>query len=154
MYVCWCNIFLYEVWNLRTYRFWAGDEKIPSLLFMLQKEIPLLRRSYCMMFDSCCRRRIWIVLSEAWLCIFNTLSWIFAEAERGILVFSLLLLMQNDVWCDVMMQYDVMAWCKWCWRTKHKKIRLYIPLGMTLESLHLFLRWYFSSAFPSERLWS
>jgi hypothetical protein len=26
--------------------------------------------------------------------------------------------------------------------------RLYIPLGMTLESLHLLLRWYFISAFP------
>jgi hypothetical protein len=28
------------------------------------------------------------------------------------------------------------------------KIRLCIPLGTTLESLHLLLRWYFSSAFP------
>jgi hypothetical protein len=32
--------------------------------------------------------------------------------------------------------------------------RLCIPLGTTLESLHLLLRWYSSSASPWERLWS
>jgi hypothetical protein len=37
-------------------------------------------------------------------------SWVFAEAKGGTLVFSLLLLMHNDVWCDAMMQYDMMAW--------------------------------------------
>jgi hypothetical protein len=30
--------------------------------------------------------------------------------------------------------------------------KLCIPLGMTLELLHLLLRWYFSSASPLERL--
>jgi hypothetical protein len=29
-----------------------------------------------------------------------------------------------------------------------QKLRLCIPLGTTLESLHLLLSWYFSSAFP------
>jgi hypothetical protein len=32
--------------------------------------------------------------------------------------------------------------------------RLCIPLGTTLKSLHLLLRWYFGSASPEERLWS
>jgi hypothetical protein len=32
--------------------------------------------------------------------------------------------------------------------------KLCIPLGTTLELLHLLLRWYLSSASPWERLWS
>jgi hypothetical protein len=38
--------------------------KTPSFLFRFKKEIPLLCRSYCMMFASCCRHCIEIVLSE------------------------------------------------------------------------------------------
>jgi hypothetical protein len=37
-HVNYCNIFLYDAWNLHTYRFWAFGEKTPSLLFMLHKE--------------------------------------------------------------------------------------------------------------------
>jgi hypothetical protein len=44
-----------------------------------------------------------------------------------------------------MMQYDVYVEDN----HPHKNTpRLYIPLGMTLESLHLLLRWNFSSASP------
>jgi hypothetical protein len=32
--------------------------------------------------------------------------------------------------------------------------KLCIPLGTTLEVLHLIFRWYLSSASPYERLWS
>jgi hypothetical protein len=44
-----------------------------------------------------------------------------------------------------MMQNDVYAEDK---NPHEYTTRLYILLGTTLESLHLLLRWYFSSAFP------
>jgi hypothetical protein len=37
-HVNYCNIFIYDAWNLHTYRFLAFGEKTPSLLFMLRKE--------------------------------------------------------------------------------------------------------------------
>jgi hypothetical protein len=54
-------------------------------------------------------------------------------------------LMQYDVWCNIM-RNDVMVWCKMMRMPKthahtgtHK---LYIPLGMTFELLHLLFQWY------------
>jgi hypothetical protein len=49
------------------------------------------------------------------------------------------------IWYDGMMQNDVYAEGK---NPLEYTPRLCIPLGMTLESLHLLLRWYFSSASP------
>jgi hypothetical protein len=44
-----------------------------------------------------------------------------------------------------MMQYDVYVEDE---HPHENTCRLCIPLGTTLESLHLLLRWYFSSASP------
>jgi hypothetical protein len=79
---------------------------------------------------------------------FHELTGIFEGA-----IFLLLhdfLLMQNDVSCDAMlydgmMKNDIYAEGK----NPHKYTpKLCIPLVTTLESLHLLLRWYFSSALP------
>jgi hypothetical protein len=47
------------------------------------------------------------------------------------------------------MQYDMMYDANDVYaRIIKEKPRLRIPLGMTLDSIHLLLRWYFNSAFP------
>jgi hypothetical protein len=50
-----------------------------------------------------------------------------------------------------MMQHDIYAEVTY----PHKSTpRLYIPLGMSFESLHLLFWWHLSSASPQERLLS
>jgi hypothetical protein len=53
-------------------------------------------------------------------------------------------MMNDEMLCnmyDEMMQLMLMLEC-------FIKVRLCVPLGMTLESLHLLLRWHFSFASP------
>ena len=110
--------FFYEAWNLRAYRFWAGGEKTPSLLFTLQKKIPLLCRSYCMMFDSCCRRCVGIVLSEAQTSHGSTAT---SMNCASLILFheSLPKLKEESTFfhcfCWWEMMYDAMSWCNMMW---------------------------------------
>ena len=38
--VCWCNIFLCDAWNLRTYRFWADGKKNLPFFSRFRKKSP------------------------------------------------------------------------------------------------------------------
>jgi hypothetical protein len=130
-HVNYCNIFLYDAWNLRTYRFWAFGEKTPSLLFMLRKErSPFLCRIYC---DE-------IVFAEGLFhasAHFHSTKYCWRSASYPIV----LPLMWYDVWCNVM-RNDAMIWCNMMvmpnTRTHSPTLehtRLCISLGTSLESL-------------------
>jgi hypothetical protein len=155
-HVNYCNIFLYDAWNLHTYLFWAFGEKTPSLLFMLRKErSPFLCR-------ICCDE---IVFAKGLLrasAHFHSTQYCRRSASYPIF----LLLMRYDVWCNVM-RNDAMIWCNMMvmlnthtrvhtgtHKTLHPLrdvfgvVKLCIPLGTTLGLLHLIFRWYLSSASP------
>jgi hypothetical protein len=80
------------------------------------KKSPFFCRSNYMMFDSCCRWCIWIASSKAQTSYDSTVtgmnhaSSVLFHESLPMLNEEFSLLMKNDVWCNVMMQYDVMAW--------------------------------------------
>jgi hypothetical protein len=146
-----CNIFLCDAWNLRTYRFWAFDEKTHSLLFMLRKEGSPFYGKY----DKIVPRSLLRVSAH-----FHSTKYCRRFASYPIF----LSLMQYDVWCNVV-RNDAMIWCNMMMMSNthtrahtgtHKTLhplrnifgifKLCIPLGTTLELLHLIFRWYLSSA--------
>jgi hypothetical protein len=158
MYIWWCNLFLCGAWNLRTYRFWATGKKTPSLLFTLHKEKILFSvEATFKIWRSCRRSCIRKSLSSHRSCIVDTsfhisLSKIDLNSRHvwrsNFPSFSTIsddarwwMMWCYLVWCDDMMQQILV-------HKRFVKVRICIPLGMTLESLHLLLRWYFSSASP------
>jgi hypothetical protein len=138
-----------------------AKKHLPFFSCFTKKKIFLLLIPYWVLCHSCCV--VILIMKIPLLCkkiyiyrrhilrystFFHDATCIFEGA-----IFLLLhgfLLMQNDVWCDVMrydgmMQNGVYAEDK---NPREYTPRLCISLGTTLESLHLLLRWYFSSAFP------
>jgi hypothetical protein len=153
-HVNYCNIFLYDAWNLHTYRFWAFSEKTPFLFScFVKKEAPSMAsliKLYFLKFTSC------LSTFSFWQSICRSF------ASYPIFV----LLMRYDVWCNVM-RNEMMTWCKMMVMPKthtrahtgiHKTLhplrnvfwvsKLCIPLGTTFELLHLLFRWHLSSASP------
>jgi hypothetical protein len=123
----------------------------------------------------CCRQKFFlaykIVIAEGLLCalarcFIHHIFW-----EKHLSFFSILLLMRHDVWCNAMLN-DAMIWCNMMFMPKicpqrntltlHPLrdifwvsspyisviFKLCIPLGTTLELLHLLFRWHLSSASP------
>jgi hypothetical protein len=152
IHVHFCNIFLYDAWNLRMYHFWAFGEKTPSLLFMLRKERnPSFGKSDKNVFP-----RVRFVLQHIFF--YQRI------AEDLLCIQSFLLLMRYDVWCNVMLD-DMMLDDGDAEDTHtrahigiHKTLHplrnifwvfeLCIPLGTTFELLHLLFRWHLSSLSP------
>jgi hypothetical protein len=129
--------------------FWAFGEKTPSLLFMLRKEnfpYAIVDEGWPHVVQYVCRRYM--------LCYNTFFLWFDKYFWRSNFPSSLRLfgdakwcMMQcYAMWYDGMMQNDVYAEDK---KNPHEHTsRLCIPLGTTLESFHLLLRRYFSSASP------
>jgi hypothetical protein len=170
MYIHWSNIFLCGAWNLRTYRFWAAGKKTPSLLFTLHKEkkfpfcqsnlldskvLPqILHKSTVvegmnLVWKLRCRRHRSCIVDTTFhnsLSKIDKTSWVSQYVWRS--NFPSFFTVSDDarwwmmrcyaVWYDEMMQLMLMLEC-------FIKVRLCIPLGTTLGSLHLLLRWRFSS---------
>jgi hypothetical protein len=123
-----------------------------------KKEIPLLLRQYWISRHGCC---IVILLTKVpSLCknisakgISCVIGTFFHEPTR-IFEGAIFLLLHCFCWCKML--YDAML-CSMIWWYDANDVyaqiikeipRLCIPLGTTLGSLHLLLRWYFSSASP------
>jgi hypothetical protein len=115
--------------KIYTYRFWAFGEKTSSLLFMRRKEKdPFL-----------CQRLIKLYFQKLTSCLSTFSFW--RSIYRRLASYSILVpLMQYDVWCNVVRNdEDAEDIHPHAHTGTHK---LCIPLGTTLELLHLLFRWY------------
>jgi hypothetical protein len=153
-HVNYCNILLYDAWNLRTYHFWAfGEKHLPFFSCFIKKETPPLVspiKTYFLKFASC-------------LITFSFTK----ELPKICFVFNLFCcccdMMYDVMLCGMIWWYDAKWW--WCRRHTHaltlehtrlciplgtsfESFKLCIPLGTTFELLHLLFWWHLSSASP------
>ena len=139
-----------------------AKKHLPFLSCFMKKKVPLLSIQYWVLCHDCC---VVILLTKIFLLCKNisaegiscatTCSFMIRQIflKKQLFLVSPRLFADTKwcmmqcyaIWYDGMMQNDVYAEGK----NPHEYTpRLYIPLGTTLESLHLLLRWYCSSVFP------
>jgi hypothetical protein len=127
---------------------------------VMKKKVPLLSVQYWVLCHSCCV--VILLMKIPFLCRSISAEGISCATTHSFMIryvflkepFSFFSMVcwwcKNDVWFDAMW-YDGMMWNDVYAEDKNPREytpRLCIPLETTLESLHLLLRWYFSSAFP------
>ena len=125
-----------------------------------KKMIPLMSIQYWVLCHNCCV--VILLIKIPFLCKNISVEGISCATTHYFMIWYVFLKEQfsffstascwckNDVWFDVT-RYDGMMWNDVYAEDKNPREltpRLCIPLGTTLESLHLLHRWCFSSAFP------
>jgi hypothetical protein len=133
---------------------------LPFFSRVTKKKISLLSVQYWVLCHNCCV--VILLIKIPFLCKNISVEGISCATTHYFMIWYVFLKEQfsffstvscwrkNDIWCDAV-RYDGMMWNDVYAEDKNPHEytgRLCIPLGTTLESLHLLLRCYFSSAFP------